>query len=707
MDFIIEQIIAQHNFKPNHIEQVLKLLQEGASIPFIARYRKEMTGSMDELDIAKIQKEFARLTELEKRRKYILDQVKESGNLTPEWENAVKKAVLLSELEDLYLPFKPRKRSKAQAAIEGGLEPLARKIFQSDLPKPEQEAAKYINAQFPTVEAVKEGVLEIVALWISEDQNIRKYLRDVFMKHGIFSSNKKRGKREGEEVYTDYFDYTQVWHRMPSHRLLACLRGEREAFLNVKISIDSERTIPYLQRRFSRSTRIWTDEACEKAYDKILQPHFEKECLELAKEKADLEAIAVFGSNLKQLLLAPPLGNKRIMAIDPGFRTGCKVVCLNEQGDLLHNETIYPHPPQKETAQAMKKIRSLAEAYKIEAIAIGNGTAGRETEDFISRIVFPEKSDLQVFVVSEAGASIYSASAIAREEFPQYDITVRGSVSIGRRLMDPLAELVKLDPKSIGVGQYQHDVDQNLLKSELDAVVMSCVNAVGVNVNTASKWLLQYISGLGPQLAGNVVEYREKNGPFTSREALKNVPRMGPKAYEQCAGFLRIPNASNILDNSAVHPEKYHIVQKWAKDLKVNVEDLLAREEWRNKIELEKYIDTQTGMETLQDIMKELAKPGADPRATIRIMEFDKNIRHIEDLQVGMILPGIVSNITNFGAFVDIGVKQDGLVHLSQMANRFIKDPNEVVQLQQQVKVKVLEVDIARKRINLSMKIDK
>lgn len=702
---LIQQVAQQLNLGAKQVENVLNLLDGGATIPFISRYRKEATGSMDEVDIAKVQKEFQRLTELEKRRAFILESVQEAGKATPEWIDAVKKAILLSELEDLYLPFKPKKKSKAQTAIENGLEPLAKSIISRFIKDPESEASRYVNDAFPSPDKVKEGVLEIIAEWISEEAVIRTYVRDSFFKYGVFTSKKKRGTREGEEVYKDYFEYSDKWFKMPAHRVLACLRGAQEGFLNITVDADQERIEQFIMRKYQRGTQEWMEEATQLAYEKHLQPHFEKECLEEAKHKADLESIAVFGANLKQLLLAAPLGNKRILAIDPGYRTGCKVVCLNEQGDLLHNETIYPHPPQKETGPAMKKIRSLVEAYKIEAIAIGNGTAGRETEDFITRIVFPDKTDLQVYVVNEAGASIYSASSIAREEFPQYDVTVRGSVSIGRRLMDPLAELVKIDPKSIGVGQYQHDVDQNLLKSELDAIVVSCVNQVGVNLNTASKWLLQYVSGLGPQLAANIVEYREKNGPFSSREELKSVPRMGPKAFEQCAGFLRIPDAKNPLDNSAVHPEKYKLVAKMARDLKVDVADLIKNEELRKSIKPENYIDTETGLETLQDIMQELAKPGRDPRAKIKVMEFDKNVRKIEDLQEGMILNGIVSNITNFGAFVDIGVKQDGLVHLSQMADRFIKDPNEVVHLQQHVRVKVVEVDVARKRISLSMKL--
>lgn len=704
MSMLLQQVAKQLNLGVKPVENVLNLLDGGATIPFIARYRKEATGSMDEVDIAKVQKEFQRLTELEKRRTFILESVQESGKATAEWIEQVKNAVLLSELEDLYLPFKPKKKTKAQVAIENGLEPLAKMVVQKYVRDIDSEATKFINDAVSTVEKVKEGVLEIVAEWMSEEAGIRTYIRDSFNKYGVFNAKKKRGSRDGEELYKDYFDYSDRWFKMPSHRVLACLRGEQEGFLNISVTADEERIQQFIQRKFQRGTSEWTDEAAVLAYEKHLQPHFEKECLEEAKLKADLESIAVFGANLKQLLLAAPLGNKRVLALDPGFRTGCKVVCLNEQGDLLHNETIYPHPPQKETSIAMKKIRSLVEAYKIEAIAIGNGTAGRETEDFITRIVFPEKTDLQVYVVNEAGASIYSASSIAREEFPQFDVTVRGSVSIGRRLMDPLAELVKIDPKSIGVGQYQHDVDQNLLKSELDQIVVSCVNSVGVNVNIASKWLLQYVSGLGPQLANNIVEYREKNGPFASRDDLKLVPRMGPKAYEQSAGFLRIPSASNPLDNSAVHPEKYKLVAKMAKDLKMNVGDLVSNADVQSLIKPEKYIDTETGMETLKDIIQELAKPGRDPRARIKVLEFDKNIRKMEDLQVGMILNGIVSNITNFGAFVDIGVKQDGLVHLSQLADRYVKDPNEVVHLQQHVKVKVVEVDVPRKRISLTMK---
>ncbi|MBL0911736.1 MAG: RNA-binding transcriptional accessory protein [Bacteroidia bacterium] len=708
MNTLISQVAALTGLAPKYIQNTLDLLAEGATIPFISRYRKEATGGMDEVQIARVKKEATRFEELTKRKEAILKSVREQEKLTPQLEKAIQDAATLSELEDLYLPYKPKKKTKAQQAIENGLLPLAQRIWKQGNDTPETLAEQYTNEVYKSSAGVKDGVLEIMAEWVSEDKPVREYLRDVFVRHGVLSAVKKRGTREGEDVYRDYFEYTERWQKIPSHRFLACMRGAAEGHLNISVQVDTERSMQFVTRKFVRGRggcAGWVEEACGLAFDKHLQPHFEKECLEMAREKADEEAIKVFGSNLRQLLLAAPLGPKRILAIDPGFRTGCKVVCLDEQGRLLHNETIYPHPPQKETAQAAKKIRSLTEAYKIEAIAIGNGTAGRETEDFIQRIVFPQDTSLQVFMVNEAGASIYSASAIAREEFPQYDVTVRGSVSIGRRLMDPLAELVKIDPKSIGVGQYQHDVNQTLLKDELDAVVISCVNSVGVNLNTASKWLLSYVSGLGPSIASNIVEYREKNGTFASRDELHKVPRLGPKAFEQCAGFLRIPGAKNPLDNSAVHPEQYKLVEKMAADQKVNVSDLLAREDLRKAIPVKNYISEKAGEATLRDIMAELSKPGRDPRARIKVMEFDRNVRSIEDLQVGMELNGIVSNITNFGAFVDIGVKQDGLVHLSQMADRFIKDPNEVVHLQQQVRVKVTEVDVARKRISLTMKL--
>ena len=707
MDTLISQLASLTGLAPQHIQNTLSLLAEGATIPFIARYRKEATGNMDEVQIDRVKKEAARFEELVKRKEAVLRSLKEQEKLTPQLEKAVQEASTLAVLEDLYLPYRPKKKTKAQQAIENGLLPLARRVWKQGNDTPETLAEQYTGDVYKSAADVKDAVLEIMAEWVSEDIPVREYLRDVFVRHGVLSASKKRGTREGEDVYRDYFEYAERWQKIPSHRFMACMRGAAEGHLNISVQVDTERSMQFVTRKFVRGRggcAGWVEEACTLAFEKHLQPHFEKECLEMAREKADEEAIKVFGNNLKQLLLAAPLGPKRILAIDPGFRTGCKVVCLDEQGRLLHNETIYPHPPQKETAQAAKKIKSLTEAYKTEAIAIGNGTAGRETEDFIRRIVFPQDTTLQVFMVNEAGASIYSASAIAREEFPQYDVTVRGSVSIGRRLMDPLAELVKIAPKSIGVGQYQHDVNQARLKDELDAIVVSCVNAVGVNLNTASRWLLSYVSGLGPSLASNIVEYREKNGPFSSRAELQKVPRLGPRAFEQCAGFLRIPGAKNPLDNSAVHPEQYKLVQKMAGDQQVQVADLLQHEELRKAVPLHKYVSETAGELTLKDIMAELAKPARDPRARIRIMEFDRNVRSIEDLQIGMELNGIVSNITNFGAFVDIGVKQDGLVHLSQLADRFIKDPNEVVHLQQQVRVKVTDIDVARRRIALTMK---
>ncbi|HCC30553.1 MAG TPA: RNA-binding transcriptional accessory protein, partial [Marinilabiliales bacterium] len=608
------------------------------------------------------------------------------------------------ELEDIYLPYKPKRRTKATVAKELGLEPLAQLIMKQQSGDVETWAAKFLTGQVDSVEMALQGARDIIAEWISENQQARQKIRNMFNREAFITSKVIKGKEEEGIKFSDYFEFSELLKKCPSHRMLAIRRGEAEGFLKVVVDTDVD-CDEVLENQFVKGYTHSSEQiriAIKDSYKRLIQPSMENEFKKLFKEKADEEAIQVFARNLRQLLLASPLGQKRILAIDPGFRTGCKIVCLNEQGDLLHNEAIYPHPPQNEKVLASKKIQSLVNSYKIDAVAIGNGTASRETESFIKTVRF--EKDIQVFMVNESGASIYSASALAREEFPQYDVTVRGAVSIGRRLMDPLAELVKLDPKSIGVGQYQHDVDQGRLKENLDFVVESCVNTVGVNVNTASMHLLAYVSGLGPKLAQNIVDYRKENGSFGSRIEIKKVPRMGEKAFEQCAGFLRIPGAKNPLDNSAVHPESYTIVDKMAKDLGCAVTDLIKEKELRQKMKLENYITKEVGLPTLQDIFKELEKPGRDPRTQIKVFEFAEGIHNINDLQLGMVLPGIVTNITNFGAFVDIGVHQDGLVHISQMADKYISNPSEVVALHQHVKVKVVEIDATRKRIQLSMK---
>ncbi len=687
------------------ITNTIQLLDEGATIPFISRYRKEMTGSLDEVEIGNIKERYDKLQEIEKRKETIIKTIDEQGMLTNELKQKIEASWNATELEDLYLPYKPKRKTKAVKARERGLEPLAKLImkqFEQDI---EEKAEGFLNDEVPNTEEALQGARDIIAEWVSENTVARDIVRSTFSREAMIISKVVKGKDEAGIKYKDYFDWNEPLRKCPSHRLLAMRRGEKEGFLKVEITPQSEQSIDRLDRLFVKGNTAASQQvrmAVEDAYKRLLQPGIETEFSQLSKEVADTEAIKVFTENLRQLLLASPLGEKRVMALDPGFRTGCKLVCLDAQGNLIHNETIYPHPPQSETGKAMKKVDSLVDAYKIEAIAIGNGTASRETESFIRGIHF--NRDLQVFVVSEDGASIYSASKTAREEFPDYDVTVRGAVSIGRRLMDPLAELVKIDPKSIGVGQYQHDVEQTRLKASLDMVVESCVNQVGVNVNTASKHLLTYVSGLGPQLAQNIVDYRTQNGPFKSRSELKKVPRLGAKAFEQCAGFMRIPDAENPLDNSAVHPESYAIVEKMAKDIKCQVNDLMGKKEIRQEIKPEKYITDKVGLPTLNDILKELEKPGRDPRQQIKVFEFAPGITSIGHLRPGMVLPGIVSNITNFGAFVDVGVKQDGLVHISQLADRFVSDPNQVVKLHQHVMVKVVEVDENRKRIQLTMK---
>lgn len=690
----------------SYTSNTIKLLEEGSTIPFISRYRKEMTGSMDEEQVAAVKEELNRLKELDKRKETVLKTIEEQGKLTPELRKRIEECMEMTELEDIYLPYKPKKRTRAGIAREKGLEPLAKIIARQKETDIFKKAEEFINDKVPDVEEALQGARDIVAEWISENENARNMVRNFFSRGAVIYSKMVKGKEEEGIKYKDYFEFSEPLRKCPSHRLLAMRRGEQEGFLRISISPEEDPTINALVKAFvsgyydvSRQMEM----AVIDSYKRLLAPAIENEFMAASKEKADEEAIRVFAENLRQLLLSPPLGQVAVMGVDPGFRTGCKLVCLDKQGNLLHNETIYPHPPQQDVKTASKKIDTLVEQYKIEAIAIGNGTASRETEQFIRNVKF--NRDVKVFVVSESGASVYSASKTAREEFPDYDVTVRGSVSIGRRLMDPLAELVKIEPKSIGVGQYQHDVDQGKLQSGLDRVVESCVNSVGVNVNTASRHLLTYVSGLGPSLAQNIVEYRKKNGPFRSRKELLKVPRMGEKAFEQSAGFLRIDQGENPLDNSAVHPESYPIVERMARDLQCSIEDLIKSAEVRQKIDIKKYTTAGIGLPTLKDIMQELEKPGRDPRNRIEVFEFSPDVFSMNDLRPGMVLPGIVTNITNFGVFVDVGVKQDGLVHISQLADRFVKDPNEVVKLHQKVKVKVLEVDAARKRIQLTMKI--
>lgn len=699
------KIAVEVGCKPSQVASTLSLLAEGATVPFISRYRKEATGGLDEVQIGKIKDLFERYTELEKRRETILASLKEQDVLTPELKKKVEEAATSQELEDLYLPYRPKRKTRATKAIELGLEPLAKIIMAQNERFPETAAQRFVKGDVASVEDALQGARDIIAEWMSENAALRSRLRQLFQREATITSKMVKGKEEEGEKFRDYFKHEEPLKRVPSHRFLAMLRGEKEGFLRVGISPAEESALQVLERFFVKGTTASSDEvriAAKDAYKRLLQPSLETEMRNAFKEQADEQAINVFAENLRQLLMLPPLGEKRVLALDPGYRTGCKVVCLSAQGDLLHNENIYPHPPRNERSQAMKKLSTLVEQYKIEAIAIGNGTASRETEALVKAIHFDRK--VQVFVVSEAGASVYSASKIARDEFPQFDVTVRGSVSIGRRLIDPLAELVKIDPAAIGVGQYQHDVDQKKLMASLERVTESCVNQVGVNVNTASKFLLTHVSGLGPQLADNILEFRQQNGPITSREELKKVPRLGAKAFEQAAGFLRIPNGKDALDNSAVHPERYGLVKKMAKDLKVSVEEILGNEQLVNSINLYNYITEDVGLPTLEDIKSELLKPGRDPRRIIKVFEFEPGIEKITDLIVGMELPGIVTNITAFGAFVDVGVKQDGLVHISQLADRFVKDPTEVVSVHQHVKVKVLEVDAARKRIAFTMK---
>lgn len=687
------------------IERTLALLADGATIPFISRYRKEMTGGLDEVQIEAIQTQYAKLNETAKRKETILNTIQEAGKLTSELRQRIEETWDNTVLEDIYLPYKPKRKTRAEAARQKGLEPLANLLLLQREPHPETRASSYVKGEVKSVEDALKGARDIIAEHVSEDERARNSVRGSFARHGMLTAKVVKGKEEEAAKYRDYFDCNEPLKRCSSHRLLAIRRGEAEGLLKVSITPDDEACMERLDRQFVRSDNDCgkqVAEAVQDAYKRLLKPSIETEFALQSKERADEEAIRVFAENLRQLLLASPLGQKRVMGIDPGFRTGCKVVCLDAQGNLLHNENIYPHPPVNKPKEAFAKIEKMLEAYRIDAVAIGNGTASRETEEFLKRQTFTR--EIQIFIVSEQGASIYSASKIARDEFPEYDVTVRGAVSIGRRLMDPLAELVKIDPKSIGVGQYQHDVDQTKLKKSLDQTVENCVNLVGVNLNTASSHLLTYISGLGPQLAQNIVNYRAEHGAFTSRKELLKVPRMGAKAFEQCAGFLRIPQAENPLDNTAVHPESYCIVEQMAKDLGCTVAELLADKELRLKIQPERYLSPTVGMPTLKDILQELEKPGRDPRGPIKVFEFSKNVRTIDDLREGMELPSIVNNITNFGAFVDIGIKENGLIHLSQLADRFISDPNEVVAIHQHLRVKVLSIDTERKRIQLTLK---
>jgi len=702
--FIQQQIPIQ----TQQIEQVVTLLNEDNSIPFIARYRKEMTGNMDEVQLSQISKLKQSFEDLQSRKETILKAIDEQGKLTADLKQKIENCYDEAILEDYYLPYKKRRKTRADIAREKGLEALAKILMkQNAIVDVDELASRYLNDEVKSIKEAIEGAQDIMAEWINENEWLRNRLRKEFNFQAIISSKIINKKKEEEDAqkFAQYFDFSEKLKHSPAHRLLAILRGEKEGFLRVNVEIDKEKAIEIIERSIIKSNQkdviqiIKT--SIKDAYSRLLHPSLSTEVLKEAKLQADKNSIQVFSNNLKQLLLNAPLGEKRILAIDPGYRSGCKVVCLDEQGNLLHNETVYPHPPQNDRSEASKKIRSLVNAYNIEAISIGNGTASRETERWIQQIPFDR--DLKVFIVNEAGASIYSASSIAREEFPNYDVTVRGAVSIGRRLADPLAELVKIDPKSIGVGQYQHDVDQKLLKEELDETVMLCVNQVGVNLNTASKHLLNYVSGIGEKLAENIIDYRKENGAFVSREDLKKVPRLGDKAFQQASAFLRIPNAKNPLDNSAVHPESYHIVEKMAKDLKVSTEELIGNEKLIEKIDLKKYVDSNVGELTLQDILNELEKPGLDPRKKAVMVQFDKNIKSIEDLKIGMKLEGIVNNITNFGCFVDIGIKESGLVHISKLANEFISDVNSVVHLNQIVQVTVIDVDFDRKRIQLSM----
>ena len=711
---IFTKIIAQQLSLPQDgVENTLKLLDEGCTIPFISRYRKERTGGLNEVQIAQISDLNEKLKEMAKRKETILKTITELGKLTPELQKRIDECWNATELEDIYLPYRPKRRTRAQVAREQGLEPLAQMLLSYAAPNPQKAAMSFVKGDVKDVEMALQGAKDIIAEQLAEDEKCRNIVRQQFRRDAFIISKVVKAKKDTDEAqkFSDYFEWEEPLRRCSSHRLLAMRRGENEGILRVKIETDDDECISRLRRclppippQGGGACKRLLYEALEDGYKRLLQPSIETEFANLSKEKADDEAINVFAQNLRQLLMDAPLGQKRVMGIDPGFRTGCKVVCLDAEGNLLHHEAIFPHPPVNRLMEAKMHVLDMISDYQIEAIAIGNGTASRETREFIEDLASLKEGAPAIFVVSEDGASVYSASKTAREEFPDEDVTVRGAVSIGRRLMDPLAELVKIDPKSIGVGQYQHDVDQTKLKHTLDQTVESCVNQVGVNLNTASQHLLTYVSGLGPVLAQNIVDYRRENGAFTSRAQLKKVPRLGPVAYQQCAGFLRIPGAKNPLDNSAVHPESYEVVERMAKDQGCHVGDLISNPQLRQQVDIRRYVTDTIGIPTLTDIMQELEKPGRDPREQLEAFEFDPNVKEVDDLVEGMILPGIVTNITNFGAFVDIGVHQDGLVHVSQLANKFVKDPNDVIHLHQHVKVKVLQVDRRRNRISLTMK---
>ena len=703
------KIAEELKIKQKQVSDTIELLDEGATVPFISRYRKEVTGSLDEVQVAEIRDRVQQLRELDKRREAILKSIREQEKLTPELEEKINAAETMTLLEDLYLPYKPKRRTKATVARERGLEPLADLIFRQEAIKLEEEAQRFIDAEkeVHSLEEALQGARDIMAEWINENAELRKKMRDLFISEGKFISKVMPGKEEEAIKYKDYFDWSEPIKTAPSHRVLAMRRGEKELFLMLDSSPEEMDAIALMEKMLVKENNTSAEQvklAIKDCYKRLLKPSMETEVRLYTKKKADEEAIKVFAENLRQLLLGAPLGEKSVMAIDPGFRTGCKLVCLGPQGQLLHHDVIYPNEPQKRTSESGALLKYLAEKHEVEAIAIGNGTASRETEHFVKSLGLP--SHIIVVMVNESGASIYSASEVARNEFPDHDLTVRGAVSIGRRLMDPLAELVKIDPKSIGVGQYQHDVEQSALKTSLDDTVMSCVNGVGVEVNTASKELLTYVSGLGPSLAQNIVKFRDQHGPFKSRNQIKSVPRLGEKAFEQAAGFLRIRNADNPLDASAVHPERYPVINQMAVDLGVQLDELINSAELRKKVNIQKYVSESVGLPTLQDIMEELSKPGRDPREVFEVFNFQEGVNTLKDLKVGMKLPGIITNITNFGAFVDIGVHQDGLVHLSHLADRYIADPNEVVTVNQKVEVTVMEVDIPRKRIGLSMKKD-
>ncbi len=706
----IQYISGLLSVAPWRVEHCIELIAEGATVPFISRYRKERTGGLDEAQVGEIKHYHSKFEEMEKRKESILETISAASKLTPELQKQIEDCVDSVQLEDIYLPYRPKRRTKASIAKEKGLEPLAASIFECRCTVPESEAERYLTDEVASTEAALSGARDIIAEWISEMAPVRESLRKSYSRYGKMTAKVASGvDQESEEAskYRNYFTFSEDISRAASHRVLAVLRGASEGVLSVKVDVDKDRQMDDIYSKVLRSrprpsdkTALEIDYAVEDAYKRLLHPSIENEVIKAAKERADIESIRVFGENLRELLMAPPLGQKRVLAIDPGFRTGCKVVCLDAQGELLHNDTIYPHPPKNERSMAMKKISNMVESYHVEVIAIGNGTAGRETESFIKKLALPE--GIKVYSVSEDGASVYSASSVAREEFPDYDVTVRGAVSIGRRIMDPLAELVKIDPKSIGVGQYQHDVDQNLLKDRLDSIVEGCVNNVGVNLNTASRHLLSYVSGIGPAMAKNILEYRAENGPFASRKELLKVKRLGEKVFEQCAGFLRIAGAKNPLDNTAVHPERYALVERMAKDCGVTVAELIADKDLRLKINLEKYVDDTVGMPTLADIMNELDKPGRDPRSSFKVLEFADDIHTMEDLKTGMELPGIVTNVTNFGAFVDFGIKQNGLIHISKLGRR-VASVADVLKVHQHVRVRIIDIDLKRGRIALEL----